>query len=142
MYIFSLALYIGILALCLKCISIYHIKRRRLQEAEKHGCAPPPTISGSDPFGIMVVFEAARANREGRSPRWFMELMDRVAPGMLTVRGQMLDTEIILTRDPTLAQFILQTESHKWDIGSQRREIWNPLLGDAIFTAQGTSFQF
>lgn len=137
MYIFSFSLYIGIFAIFLKCISIYHTKRRRLQAAKRHGCAPPPTISGSDPFGIMSVIEAARANREGRSPRWFKELLDRISPDTLTVRGQILDTEIIITRDPTLARFILQTEAHKWDIGSQRREIWSPLLGDAIFTAQG-----
>ncbi|KAF7857950.1 hypothetical protein EAF04_009307 [Stromatinia cepivora] len=141
MYIFSLFLYIGICALLFKGISIYHNKRRRRQDAERHGCAPPPTVSGSDPFGIMSVIEAARANREGRSPRWFMELMDRVSPDTLTVRGQVLDTEIIITRDPTLVQFILQTESHKWDIGPQRKEIWSPLLGDAIFTAQGDAWK-
>ncbi|ESZ92114.1 hypothetical protein SBOR_7493 [Sclerotinia borealis F-4128] len=141
MYIFSLFLNIGIFALFLKCVSIYHTKRRRRQEAERHGCAPPPTVYGFDPFGIMSVINAARANREGRSPRWFMELMDRVSPDTLTIRGQILDTEIIITRDPSLVQFILQTESHKWEIGAQRREIWSPLLGDGIFTAQGDAWK-
>ncbi|KAI9651369.1 hypothetical protein NHQ30_001410 [Ciborinia camelliae] len=89
----------------------------------------------------MTVIAAARANREGRSPKWFMDLMDSVSPDTLTVRGQVLDTEIFVTRDPTLVQFILQTESHKWDIGPQRKEIWSPLLGDAIFTAQGDAWK-
>ncbi|QSZ32545.1 hypothetical protein DSL72_002123 [Monilinia vaccinii-corymbosi] len=89
----------------------------------------------------MSVIEAARANRAGKSPVWFKEIMDRVSPDTLTVRGQVLDTEILVTRDPTLVQFILQTEAHKWDIGPQRREIWSPLLGDAIFTAQGEAWK-
>lgn len=139
MYIFSLSLYIGVFAVLSKCISIFLTQRRRLQESKRHGCAPPPTVSGSDPFGIMSVLAAARANREGRSPIWFMELMDKISPDTLTVRGMVLDTEIIITRDPSLVQFILQTEANKWEIGPQRREIWSPLLGDAIFTAQGMS---
>lgn len=137
MYIFSLSLYIGFFAILSKCVSIYLTQRRRLRESERHGCAPPPTVSTCDPLGIMSVISAARANREGRSPRWFMELMDKISPDTLTVRGMVLDTEIIITRDPSLVQFILQTESNKWDIGPQRKEIWSPLLGDAIFTAQG-----
>ncbi|KAF7915326.1 uncharacterized protein EAE98_011192 [Botrytis deweyae] len=141
MYIFSLSLYIGVFAVLSKCISIFLTQRRRLQESERHGCAPPPTVSGSDPLGIMSVIAAARANREGRSPIWFMELMDKISPNTLTVRGMVLDTEIIITRDPSLVQFILQTEANKWDIGPQRREIWSPLLGDAIFTAQGDAWK-
>ncbi|TGO33711.1 hypothetical protein BHYA_0231g00230 [Botrytis hyacinthi] len=141
MYIFSLSLYIGTFAVLFKCISIYLTQRKRLQDSKRHGCAPPPTVSGRDPFGIMSVIGAMKAQREGRSAIWFKELLDSISPDTLTVRGMVLDTEIIITRDPSLVQFILQTDAKRWDIGPQRREIWSPLLGDAIFTSRGDAWK-
>jgi hypothetical protein len=139
MFSISLLLLAGAAALLYKILSILIGRRRRDAEAARRGCAPPPAIAKKDPLGISRLIEAARANREGRSPQWFTAIMDEVGADVHTIRGQIVDTEIIVSRDPLLAQFMFQTQSKDFEIGSRRAEIWSPLLGDAIFTAQGKS---
>lgn len=137
MYFFSVALIIGAVTILLRLPSIFRSWRSR--QVAPTGCAPPPTATKWDVLGISRVIQAAKANRDGRVPQWLSDVMDEVGSSLQTIRAQILDSEMIISRDPMIAQAIFQTQSSEWEIGSRRRELLSPLLGDAIFTAQGNA---
>ncbi|CZT10057.1 related to cytochrome P450 52E2 [Rhynchosporium graminicola] len=66
---------------------------------------------------------------------------DEVGYGVHTFRASALDYELLVTRDPENARAIFQTNSQDFEISPYQKDIWSPLLGDGIFTAQGDAWK-
>lgn len=98
-------------------------------------------VSKKGLFGLGRLLEASKANKEGRSPQWFVERFDELGEDVHTLRVSALDYELIATRDPENAKNIFHTNSNVFEISPFRRDIWGPLLGNGIFTATGEEWK-
>ncbi|KAL2072959.1 hypothetical protein VTL71DRAFT_10283 [Oculimacula yallundae] len=122
-------------------ITNYLSRRQISKESNIRGCQDPPSLQRKGLFGLGRLSEVSRANKEGRAPQWFVEKFDEVGDGVHTFRASALDYELIVTRDPENARAIFQTNSQDFEISPYRKDIWSPLLGDGIFTAQGEDWK-
>lgn len=116
-------------------------RRKHAVEAEARGCEDPPSLSRTGFLGLGRLSEVAKANKEGRTPQWFIEKFEEVGQHVHTFKASALDYELIVTRDPENAKAIFATNANDFEISPHRRDIWSPLLGDGIFTAQGEAWK-
>jgi hypothetical protein len=118
------------------------LKRRQYAaEAAARGCAKLPSLPRKGFLGLGRLSEVAKANKEGRTPQWFIEKFDELGQDVHTFSASALDYELIVTRDPENARAMFQTSSRDFEISPHRKDIWSPLLGDGIFTAQGDAWK-
>lgn len=138
----ALALVLGASLLLFKLVVVKQIQRRHdAAEAARRGCERPPILPRKGFLGLGRLSEASKANKEGRTPQWFIEKFDELGEDVHTFRASALDFELIVTRDPENARAIFATESSNFEISPHRKAIWSPLLGDGIFTAQGEAWK-
>ncbi|TVY93856.1 Cytochrome P450 [Lachnellula willkommii] len=117
-------------------------KRKKFSaEASARGCANLPVLPRKGFLGLGRLSEISKANKEGRSPQWFIEKFDETGKDVHTFTASALDYELIVTRDPENAKAMFSTQSKDFEISPHRRDIWSPLLGDGIFTAQGEQWK-
>ncbi|CZR54539.1 related to n-alkane-inducible cytochrome P450 [Phialocephala subalpina] len=138
---FTLLLLFGVLSLVFWRASTAISRRRRATEAKHRGCEDPPTLPRKGFLGLGRLSEVSKANKEGRTPQWFIEKFEEVGQDVHTFRASALDYELIVTRDPENARAIFQTNAREFEISPHRKDIWSPLLGDGIFTAQGEAWK-
>lgn len=112
-----------------------------MAEAAARGCAKLPALPRKGFLGLGRLSEVAKANKEGRTPQWFMEKFNELGEGVHTFSASALDFELIVTRDPENVKAMFQTSSRDFEISPHRKDIWSPLLGDGIFTAQGDAWK-
>lgn len=136
-----LVITLGLFTLLFKVASSAVKKRRYAAEAARRSCEPPPKLPNKGLFGLGRLSEASRANKEGRTPQWFIEKFNELGESVHTFRAAALDYELIVTRDPENARAIFSTRSADFEISPHRKDIWRPLLGDGIFTAQGQEWK-
>jgi cytochrome P450 len=120
-----------------KLISSVLKRRKYAAEAAARGCAKLPTLPRKGFLGLGRLTEVAKANKEGRTPQWFIERFAELGDDVHTFSASALDFELIVTRDPENVKTMFQTNSRDFEISPHRKDIWSPLLGDGIFTAQG-----
>ena len=139
----SPALAVGafLFVLLFKIVSTVLKRRRYAAEAAARGCAKLPALPRKGFLGLGRLSEVARANKEGRTPQWFIEKFDELGKDVHTFSASALDYELIVTRDPENARAMFQTRSRDFEISPHRKDIWSPLLGDGIFTAQGDAWK-
>ena len=142
MGLLSITLIYGPIAFILYKVLLGIIKRRRRDaEAARRGCQPAPILASKDPFGLLRVREILKAEREQRHPVYVKESMDKVGKNIHTVRVQVLDNELLVTRDPENVKAMFSSQTSAFDIGAARAENFRPLLGDGIFTSQGETWR-
>ncbi|TVY33550.1 Cytochrome P450 [Lachnellula subtilissima] len=128
-------------AVLFKLLSNAFRKRKFSAEASARGCASLPILPRKGFLGLGRLSEISKANKEGRSPQWFIEKFDEIGEDVHTFKASALDYELIVTRDPENAKAMFSTQSKNFEISPHRRDIWSPLLGDGIFTAQGEQWK-
>ena len=138
---FTLLLLVTTLAFVYWRATNYISKRQHAKESRSRGCVEPPSLSRKGLFGLGRLSEVSRANKEGRAPQWFVEKFKEVGEGVHTFRASALDYELIVTLDPENARATFQTNAQDFEMSPYRRDIWSPLLGDGIFTAQGEAWK-
>jgi cytochrome P450 len=132
---------LAVLALLFKTFSSLLEKRRYASEAAARGCAGLPELPRKGLLGLGRLSEVSKANSEGRLPQWFMKKFDEVGEDCNTFVAGALDYKLILTRDPMNARAMFSTNSDDFEISPHRKDIWSPLLGNGIFTAQGEAWK-
>jgi hypothetical protein len=135
-----LILLVGVGLAIIHTKSVYNNWQHR-REATRRGCQNLPVLPKKGLFGLGRLSEASKANKEGRSPQWFVEKFDELGDDVHTFRVSALDYELIVTRDPENAKNIFHTDSNAFEISPLRRDIWGPLLGNGIFTATGEAWK-
>ena len=141
MRLVSLGFLCGLVSLLLyKLISAVVEKRQRDAEASSRGCGPILRLP-SDPFGLKTFLQSIRATKEDRNPQWIMNAMNTLGRNIHTVQAQLLDYELIVTRDPENINAALAIQTRDFEIGSHRAESFRPLLGVSIFTSRGEAWK-
>ncbi|PYH47181.1 cytochrome P450 [Aspergillus saccharolyticus JOP 1030-1] len=120
----------------------YHILRsfqqafRNRRTAKSLGCEPPQKVP-SDPLGLMNFFELAQAAKDSRVVEAIAGYYDQYGPTYsLTGLG---GVTIVSTSEPENLKALLATQFHDFSLGTRHREFY-PLLGDGIFTLDGTGW--
>lgn len=130
-----------VIALLFRIISNAFRRRKYAAKAAALECSNLPVLPRKGFLGLGRLTEVAKANKEGRTPQWFMEKFDELGENVHTFIASALDFELIVTRDPENVRTMFQTSSRDFEISPHRKEIWSPLLGDGIFTAQGEAWK-
>lgn len=138
---FSFILYLAGLVIIVKVFSQFLKNRRYALEAARKGCAPPPALPSKGLFNLGRLSEASAANKAGRYPQWFGAILDEVGKDVHTIRASVLGNEVVITRDPEIAKAMFSGQSADFEISPYRKEIWGPLLGNGIFTAEGETWK-
>ena len=127
--------------LLLKAVSFVLARRRQRAEAVRRGCGQSPTLPKRDPTGLTTLIDSIRANKQGRGPKFIMEALESLGPGVHTARAQILDYELFVTRDPENIKAVLGKQASDFDTGVFRGKNFEPLLGKGIFTSQGEAWK-
>lgn len=117
-------------------ISTIVSNRRHAQKAEQLGCLPTTRRPHKLPFGIDLVRKIAAADKENNVPGYLLTTA-RDEVGANTWIQQQLGTELYATAEPKNIQALLATQFNDFEIGSQRRGAFFPMLGNGIFTSDG-----
>jgi hypothetical protein len=130
-----------LLTLLCKIGSYIYTRRRHAAESARRGCASLPALQTRGFLGLGTLAEVSKANKEGRTPQWFIEKFNELGDHVHTFSAAALDYELIVTRDPENARALFSSQSRDFEISPHRKDIWGPLLGDGIFTAQGEAWK-
>lgn len=114
-------------------LSCQHVRR-----AAQFGCRPVPMLPHRYPLGIDTVWRLIKADRNLRLPTEFEQMTDDMS--CATFGRWRLCKKVFMTSDPKNIQAILATQFLDFDIGSDRRGNFAPMLGHGIFTSDGESW--
>jgi cytochrome P450 len=113
--------------------------RHNLAKAQELACEDPIIQKNRLPLGIDWIWRSLKADKQhgvlNLTIQRFRDL------GTMTFRASVLGTETIFTADEKNIQAILATQFKDFDIGPVRRANFSPLLGNGIFTQDGSSWQ-
>ncbi|KAK8184355.1 cytochrome P450 [Phyllosticta citribraziliensis] len=102
-----------------------------------HGCAPPKVLGFVWPLGLDLIVEAFRAAASGRILALFDRLVSRTGT---TFEQRLLGVSGIDTIDPENIEAVLNSQFKEFGFGV-RRPTFFPLLGDGIFTQDGSAWR-
>ncbi|KAL3474244.1 cytochrome P450 [Aspergillus californicus] len=124
-------------AACLIALLLQQIHQRiqRHRYAKKWGCQPPRVVPTGF-FGIPTFMELSKANKETRWVEW---IANRYVLHGNTFQQSVLGRQMISTIDPENIKALLATQFNDFSLGTRHREFY-PLLGDGIFTLDGTGW--
>ena len=128
-------------AILYKLISNVLKRREFTAEAAARGCANLPALPRKGFLGLGRLSEVSKANKEGKTPQYFIEKFNELGEDVHTFKASVLDYELIITRDPENVRAMFSTQAKDFEISPHRKAIWSPLLGDGIFTAQGEQWK-
>ncbi|KAM0716806.1 hypothetical protein Q7P37_007609 [Cladosporium fusiforme] len=95
-----------------------------------------PWLLRQDYLGIKTFYSSLEAFGHHRLLSWSAKRFDDERASTLAVK--ILGVDVIVTMEPRNLQTILALESRKWGLGERRKRSLRPLLGDGIFTTDGT----
>ncbi|KAL2688454.1 n-alkane-inducible cytochrome P450 [Phyllosticta citricarpa] len=102
-----------------------------------HGCALPKTLDHAWPLALDLIIEAFRAATSGRILALFDKLVSRTGT---TFEQRLLGVSGIDTIDPENIEAVLNSQFKEFGFGV-RRPTFFPLLGDGIFTQDGSAWK-
>ncbi|KAF2087022.1 putative P450 monooxygenase [Saccharata proteae CBS 121410] len=115
-------------------ITTTFVRRRHL--VRLHACKPPPKLPTSDILGLNTVKHSYTSHQN----HTYLQLSQRRFRDHGTTFAATLlpgGNPVINTIDPRNIQSILARNFGDWELGSQRRSAFEPLLGKGIFCADG-----
>ncbi|KIM92650.1 hypothetical protein OIDMADRAFT_46607 [Oidiodendron maius Zn] len=118
----------------------YHLKLRSNAAKERSlGCRPPRRQSSFLPFGIDQLIRKLKADRAKRFPIDCIETC--IEMGAFTYTYSNFGAKTFFTADPKNIQAMLSTNFRDFDLGHIRRRMFSPLLGNGIFTQDGSAWE-
>jgi cytochrome P450 len=137
--VIELSIFVFLSFLGLKFVS-YHLKLRSNSAKERSlGCRPPRRQSSFLPFGIDQLIRKLKADRAKRFPIDCIETCNEM--GTFTYTYSNFGAKTFFTADPKNIQAILSTNFRDFDLGHIRRRMFYPLLGNGIFTQDGSAWE-
>ncbi|KAK0101499.1 hypothetical protein ONS95_006668 [Cadophora gregata] len=113
--------------------------RRHARKARELKCEEPPLQKNKYPLGIDQIKRALAADKEKLFP---IDTIQRTADvGAITYRYSVLGNNNIFTADEKNIQAVLATQFNDFDLGPTRRGNFWPLLGNGIFTQDGSGWE-
>ncbi|KAL2126695.1 hypothetical protein VTI74DRAFT_388 [Chaetomium olivicolor] len=120
-------------------VSSFAASRREAAKARALGCEEPPFEKNRWPLGIDNLLRALRADRAQHFPEDLIKRFETL--GTNTYRYQVLGARNLRTADPKNIQAILATQFSDFDLGPTRRGNFLPMLGNGIFTSDGSHWK-
>ncbi|KAF2118617.1 cytochrome P450 [Lophiotrema nucula] len=126
-------------------VAIFLFKRVRAWRVEAadiafgraKGCEPPPKLPYAWPLALDLIVNAFKAARSGHILQFFERA---VAPVGHTFEQVLLGVSGIDTFDPQNIEAVLSSQFKEFGLGA-RRATFYPLLGDGIFTQDGSAWK-
>ena len=120
-------------------LSWFLSSRRHALNAAKLGCKAPPLRPYKLPLGIDMLQRMIKADREKRVADLLFNVYEEV--GRASTWSQLFfGIESFYTVDPVNIQAILATQFKDFALGETRRKCFAPLLGNGIFTSDGSGW--
>ncbi|KAK8165332.1 cytochrome P450 [Phyllosticta citrichinensis] len=120
----------------LEILEFHLLKTEEAAFGLAHGCAPPKVLGFAWPLGLDLIFEAFRAAASGRILALFDRLVSRTGT---TFEQRLLGVSGIDSIDPENIEAVLNSQFKEFGFGV-RRPTFFPLLGDGIFTQDGSAW--
>ncbi|KAF2641585.1 cytochrome P450 52A12 [Massarina eburnea CBS 473.64] len=129
---------------------IYRIVEYGLEELRHHrnakclGCEPVYKMPNPDGMGITLLFQLLNSNRQFNFPETSKKRLfrqwEKEGRAIPTVGHTVFGLKVIHTVDPKNVQAVLATKFKDFGLGELRYKIFNPLLGDSIFSSDGETW--
>lgn len=117
----------------LQLVSVFN--RRRLER--KLGAQPITNVAPDGFFGVRSGFKMLEYKRSGTSTEFLRIQFSRLPkPHVPLFMFKIFGKKVIMTRDPENIKAILATQSDDFSM-ALRRDLFRPVFGDGIFTADG-----
>lgn len=112
-----------------------NLSRRRLVASK--GCKPLRKWRNKDPIlGLDFLWASYRAIKEHRALEMTKGHFDRL--GFNTVQISILTRTFVATIEPENLKCVLASDFRSYSLGDERKKMMRPLLGEGIFTTDGT----
>jgi len=119
-------------------VSSFIQSRRQAAIARELNCEEPPAWVHKWPLGIDFITRAINADKVQQFPTDIINRIDEI--GATTYSYTILGSKNYHTVDEKNIQTILATNFQDWDLGPNRRGNFWPLLGNGIFTQDGSAW--
>lgn len=117
-----------------KLLTVRRLRHHNARESMLRGCQPPPVVPSIGLLGIGTLRESIKATKEERGPIWVHEILNAMGKQVHTVKAQIFDYELVVTRDAENAKAMFAAQSQDFDIGSHREKCFKSLLGSGVMT--------
>lgn len=142
----SLLFVLPVVLIIYKAFSWARITRHNSLAARRFGCLPAPKARNHGLLGIRTLVASVRATKQEWGPVFMHQAINEVkltadgtaeksAPAH-TIRAQILDYELLITRDTENVKAMLATQSDDFDIGTHRERTFRSLLGPGVMTTR------
>ncbi|KAL8940427.1 MAG: hypothetical protein Q9216_002832 [Gyalolechia sp. 2 TL-2023] len=106
---------------------------------QRHACEPAQALSSKYPFGFGIFMEDIKAIK---AHVWLVNYQQRYSQlGCTTFTAQFLWLSFIFTIEPENIKSILATDFKSYSVGEERKKSLRPILGEGIFTTDGSAWQ-
>jgi hypothetical protein len=140
-----LCLWAGVSYVLYKIVATIINERRHARNARKLGCGPAHNPNGWDLFGIVMIRDILRADKQARVPVFFKERFDLASieqnRKISTTYTNSLGSDTFHTIDPKNIQAMLATQFKDFGLGMRRHGNFNPLLGNGIVRFTGSRLE-
>ncbi|CAG8977173.1 hypothetical protein HYALB_00003394 [Hymenoscyphus albidus] len=134
-------LFVAIVAYCIfRLTDSYLDYRRDTASGRQHGCQPPPSLVKRWPLGIEWLRKIWLFNAEGRLLDFFVSVAKEYEPINNVSQNLLLGPRAFHVMCPANVESVLATDFHDYGFGP-RREVFDPLLGNGIFTQDGAPWK-
>lgn len=130
----------------LLCIYIAYRISVRLQKnkthrqfIEKHGCEAAITLPTSYPFGIGTFLEELKYIKAHTLLSSYQQRFQQLE--CTTFGASIIGLPFFFTIEPENIKSILATDFKSYSVGKERKKALRPILGDGIFTTDGSAWQ-
>lgn len=131
-----LALWATVSYFFFKLVSVALTEYTQRKREYANGCQPPPPIQRTGLFGINIVRNLLKADKECRFPIHLKERAEAACKNegksLHTFHQIILGSPSIFTSDPKNIQAVLATQFKDFGLGDARNNNFYPLLGRAI----------
>ncbi|KAL9599199.1 MAG: hypothetical protein Q9219_003980 [cf. Caloplaca sp. 3 TL-2023] len=109
------------------------------QFIKKHGCEPTKILPSRYPFGIDTFIENINDIKSHTLLSSYQQLFYKL--GSTTFFAQFLWLTTFSTTEPENIKAILATDFKSYSVGEERNKSLRPILGEGIFTTDGSAWQ-
>ncbi|KAK5046196.1 hypothetical protein LTR84_008653 [Exophiala bonariae] len=133
---------IGLVAasFCYYFLSSFISCRRHARRARALGCLPTTQRPHRFPLGLDLVWALIQADRDHIVPTHLLDVYHELGDKATWVQNAFGSTAYF-TADPLNIKALLATQFQDFELGSQRRGTFFPMLGNGIFTADGKAWE-
>jgi cytochrome P450 len=133
-------LIVGLCRVCYLSLSRFKDYRNDSAVALQHGCQLPPELPKKWPLGIDRILDLWKTNAEGRLLAYLCKVAEDYEPGNNLTQYLLFGPRAFHLLHPSNVEAVLSTNFKDYGFGA-RPQIFAPLLGNGIFTQEGTAWK-